>query len=114
MMVNCPKCKTRLFIRYYPEHTENIWATCPECRYGWVQKIIGGVVAAHDPYRMKKAEKFLRAKIKKTKSVVCREQSVFDIMLPDIRCREYLESGHVLNQQAKEVHENFTTRKNRI
>jgi hypothetical protein len=83
MMQNCPKCSARLFIRYYPKVTEIIWARCPDCRHGWKQEVQGGIVAEHDPFRLGKAEKFLRNKINKTKHITTKEKTAFEEMLPD-------------------------------
>jgi len=118
-MTNCPKCKSRIFVRYYPRVVEIIWATCPECKHGWKQEIQGGIVAEHDPFAMKKAEKLLRTKINKTKHVEHREKTALEEMMPDnIQLKDdlsYFESfGHYLNYQAREINErNFDTNKKR-
>ena len=92
---------------------------CPQCRHGWKQEIQGGIVAEHDPFAMKKAEKLLRTKINKTKHVEHREKTALEEMMPDnIQLKDdlsYFESfGHYLNYQAREINErNFDTNKKR-
>ena len=84
MMLNCPHCQDRLYLRFYPKYDETLAITCPKCGQTWTQPVRGDLYSEADrkPYDAEKAMACLQKKVEADQHE--EEDTIFEQMMPDI------------------------------